>query len=113
MLLSLLGCAAPPSRVPVTVLPGLVAPIPLGLDAIITVPEKNPLTPEKAHLGARLFTDPILSLDRSRSCASCHRLDVAFADSARVSSGVHARRATRNAPTLFNRAYGKSFFWDG
>jgi len=86
---------------------------PLGLDAIITVPDDNPLTPEKAALGRRLFTDPILSLDRTRSCASCHHLELAFADTARLSSGVRGRHLSRNAPTLLNRAYGKTFFWDG
>ena len=114
MLLSLLACASSPSAIPAaTARPELAVSVPLGLDAIITVPEDNPITPEKAALGRHLFTDPILSLDRTRSCASCHRLDAAFADSARVSPGIRGRRTTRNAPTLLNRAYGSSFFWDG
>ncbi len=87
--------------------------VPLGLDAIITVPDDNPLTPEKAALGRRLFADPILSLDRTRSCAFCHRPEKAFADTTRLSSGVRNRHVSRNAPTLLNRAYGKAFFWDG
>ena len=87
--------------------------VPLGLDAIITVPDDNPLTPEKVALGRDLFTDRILSLDRTRSCASCHRPDHAFADTARISSGVRGRHVARNAPTLLNRGYGKAFFWDG
>ncbi len=87
--------------------------VPLGLDAIITVPDDNPLTPEKAALGRRLFADPILSLDRTRSCAFCHRPEKAFADTTRLSSGVRNRHVSRNAPTLVNRAYGKAFFWDG
>jgi len=87
--------------------------VPLGLDAFASVPEDNPITAAKADLGRRIFTDPILSRDRSRSCASCHRPESAFADSARVSAGVAGPRSTRNAPTLLNRAYGKSFFWDG
>jgi len=47
------------------------------------------------------------------SCASCHHLELAFADTARLSSGVRGRHLSRNAPTLLNRAYGKTFFWDG
>ena len=27
--------------------------------------------------------------------------------------GIQGRRGRRNAPSLFNRAYGTSFFWDG
>jgi cytochrome c peroxidase len=87
--------------------------VPLGLDAFASVPEENPLTAEKSALGRRLFADPILSLDRTHSCASCHRPGHAFADSARISPGVRGRRTARNAPTLVNRAYGKAFFWDG
>ena len=30
-----------------------------------------------------------------------------------MSIGVHGRRGRRNVPTLVNRAYGESFFWDG
>jgi cytochrome c peroxidase len=114
MLLSLVACASSPSGIPAAIArQELAVSIPLGLDAIITVPEDNPLTQEKAALGRHLFADPLLSLDRTRSCASCHRLDAAFADSARVSPGIGGRRTTRNAPTLLNRAYGSSFFWDG
>jgi cytochrome c peroxidase len=76
--------------------------VPLGLDAFAAVPEENPVTAAKTALGRRLFEDPILSLDRTRSCASCHRPDAAFADSARVSPGIRGRRTTRNAPTLLN-----------
>jgi cytochrome c peroxidase len=87
--------------------------VPLGLDAFASVPEDNPITSEKADVGRRLFSDPILSLDRTHSCASCHRPDHAFADSARISAGVRGRRTARNAPALVNRVYGSAFFWDG
>ena len=93
--------------------PSFALDVPLGLDAFASVPEENPVTREKADLGRRLFADPILSLDRSHACASCHRVGAAFADSARVSRGVAGRKGTRNAPTLVNRAYGRAFFWDG
>jgi len=66
-----------------------------------------------AELGRRLFFDPVLSADRSVSCASCHAPEKGFADSQSFSSGVGGRKTTRNAPTILNRAYGKSFFWDG
>ena len=30
-----------------------------------------------------------------------------------MAAGVFGRQGTRNAPTLLNRGYGRSFFWDG
>ncbi len=87
--------------------------IPPGLDLYLPVPEDNPLTPEKVALGRKLFLDPILSRDRSLACASCHDPERGFTDGRTVSVGVFARKGTRNVPTLINRAYGRSFFWDG
>lgn len=86
---------------------------PLGLDEYFFVPEDNPLTPEKIELGRRLFFDKLLSADRTISCASCHKPELAFTDGLVVPVGVGHRQGTRNAPALINRAYGKSFFWDG
>ncbi|MBD0256842.1 MAG: cytochrome C peroxidase, partial [Cytophagales bacterium] len=37
-------------------------------------------TPEKVALGARLFYDPLLSSDNSRSCATCHQPEKGFTD---------------------------------
>ncbi len=99
------GCtsAQPPFRLPT----------PLGLDEFFPVPEENPLTQEKIELGERLFFDPLLSADRSISCASCHLPERAFSDSVALSRGAHGRTGTRNAPSLLNRAYARSLFWDG
>ncbi|MGB0242778.1 MAG: cytochrome c peroxidase, partial [Bacteroidia bacterium] len=36
------------------------------------LPKDNPFTEEGIFLGRMLFYDPILSLDSSVSCASCH-----------------------------------------
>lgn len=58
---------------------------PLGLDEYFYVPEDNPLTPEKIELGRRLFFDKLLSQDRSISCASCHKPELAFSDGLAVS----------------------------
>ena len=68
---------------------------------------------ESTALGARLFFDPILSADRAVACASCHDPAKGFADSRRFSAGVRGQLATRNTPTLLNRALGSSFMWDG
>ena len=87
--------------------------IPLGLDANRPVPKDNPLTEAKVRLGRRLFFDPILSTDGTLSCASCHDPTHGLAGRARLAIGVKGRQMTRNAPSLWNRAYGTAFFWDG
>lgn len=69
--------------------------------------------PAETALGRALFFDPILSDDRTVSCASCHEPEHGFADPVALSPGVHGRSTQRNAPSLFNRALGASFFWDG
>jgi cytochrome c peroxidase len=91
----------------------LTLAIPLGLDLYLPVPESNPLTAEKVALGRQLFFDRRLSADGSISCASCHNPGRAFADARPVAVGIFGRRGTRNAPSLINRAWGRSFFWDG
>ena len=87
--------------------------LPLGLDLYVPVPEDNPLTAGKVELGRRLFTDRRLSRNRTISCASCHHPARAFTDGRVVPVGVFGRRGRRNAPALVNRAWGRSFFWDG
>jgi cytochrome c peroxidase len=64
-------------------------------------------------LGRKLFFDPILSADNKVACASCHRPERGFASGEARPRGIGGRRGRRKAPTLFNRAYGASFFWDG
>ena len=87
--------------------------IPLGLDAYMPVPEENPLTGKKVSLGRRLFFDRRLSRDRKLACSSCHDPKRAFTDGRAIAVGIAGRTGTRSAPTLVNRGYGASFFWDG
>ena len=67
----------------------------------------------RAQLGRQLFFDPILSRDRTVSCASCHQPVRAFADDRAVSLGVEGRAGTRNTPSVMNSAGRTRFFWDG
>ncbi len=67
----------------------------------------------RAELGRRLFFDPLLSGDRTVSCASCHKPEVAFADNVALSPGVEGRLGTRNTPTVMNTSGRTSMFWDG
>jgi cytochrome c peroxidase len=87
--------------------------VPLGLDSDRLIPKENPLSEAKVRLGRKLFFDPMLSADGTVSCASCHQPAHGFSTPARFAVGIRGRSTKRNAPTLFNRSYGKSFFWDG
>jgi len=88
-------------------------PLPLGLPEALPIPDDNPFSAAKLSLGRRLFFDPILSRDRSVSCASCHQPARGFTSGERFSLGVAGRRTSRNAPTLLNRAFAAHFMWDG
>ncbi len=87
--------------------------LPVGLPTVLPVPDGNPLDPEVVELGRQMFFDPQLSVDRSVSCASCHQPDHGFSSPEPLPAGAAGRRATRHAPTLFNRGFGTSQMWDG
>lgn len=71
------------------------------------------MTRAKIELGRQLFHDPLLSLDRTIACASCHSPAHAFSDTVPFSRGIRDRAPIRNTPSIMNRAYGKTFFADG
>lgn len=76
--------------------------------------DKNPLTEEGFQLGRTLFYDPILSRDKTISCASCHLQQTGFTHIDHdVSHGIEGRIGTRNSMALVNLAWSKSFMWDG
>lgn len=78
-------------------------------DSIVT---KSMIT-TKVDLGQKLFFDPILSLDQSISCASCHNPDFAFADNKPFSIGVNDSIGIRNTPSVMNMLSRPYFFYDG
>jgi len=85
---------------------------PLGLPPV-PIPADNPPTVATIALGRRLYYDPILSLDNTVSCASCHSPQYGFADPRPVSEGVGKKSGTRNSPPVVNAAYFHAQFWDG
>lgn len=87
--------------------------VPTGFLQELPVPDDNPMTKQRIALGRRIFFDPILSKDNTVSCASCHQPDYAFATPDAKAIGIRGQVGHRNSPSLFNRAYGKYFFWDG
>jgi cytochrome c peroxidase len=75
--------------------------------------DSAPWSPQMAALGKRLFSDPLLSRDRSVSCATCHDPERAFTDGEVLARGIDGQVGPRNTPTVVNRALGRSQFWDG
>jgi cytochrome c peroxidase len=114
LLIAAVLCAKSPAPVPNDTLPEKLTldKVPLGLEKR---PESkdNPLTISRVALGRRLFFDPILSHDKTVACATCHRPDHGFSSPEARPTGIGGKEAARRAPTLFNRAYGAVFFWDG
>ncbi|PSR03720.1 MAG: cytochrome-c peroxidase [Bacteroidetes bacterium SW_11_45_7] len=74
---------------------------------------RDGFSPQQIDLGRLLFFDPVLSADSSTSCASCHKPEKGFSDGRGRSMGMHEKPLQRGAPSLWNVAFKKSFFWDG
>jgi cytochrome c peroxidase len=72
------------------------------------------LTEERVELGRMLFFDPILSVDSTVSCGSCHHQSVAFSDAPMVKSlGVGQTPGFRNTTAIQNLLWKKEFMADG
>ena len=113
ILLTALGCTQPQqvnSAVPIGIPIQIDAP--LGLPPV-PIPSNNPPTAETVALGRKLYYDPLLSVDGTIACASCHHPDTGFADGKPVSEGVDGQKGGRSAPSVFNAAYYTTQFWDG
>ncbi len=87
-------------------------PAPLGLPDP-WYPAGNLQTRARADLGSMLFSDPLLSRDRTVSCATCHPPERAYADGRPLAVGIGGQVQRRHAPTLLNVAYTAHPFWDG
>lgn len=76
-------------------------------------PTDNEPDAQKIVLGERLFFDPVVSIDSSISCASCHKEVYGFADDVAISPGVEDRLGKRNSPSLWNVGYQPYFMREG
>ncbi len=85
----------------------------LFADIITPLPQKAEYDKIKAELGKKLFFDPILSIDNTVSCASCHILPGSGSDLTSYSKGVGGAIGGMNTPTVLNSMYNLSQFWDG
>ena len=88
--------------------------IPVGLPQNMEIPADNPLTEEGVDLGHQLFFDPILSVDSTISCSSCHDPVKALTDQLAVSVGVDGLTGKRSSMSLINVGFfNNGLFWDG
>jgi len=112
LLISLESCKESEEKVTTTEFKGLEYPSYFKTPHYLFT--KNVLTAEGVSLGRDLFYDPILSLDSTISCGSCHTQTHGFADhNGSLSEGIQKRLGNRNAPSVFNLAWNTSFMWDG
>jgi cytochrome c peroxidase len=100
----------------------LIYPQPGGMDDLtaapagfppIPFPPDNQFSQARWELGKQLFYDPVLSIDSTLSCASCHKIALSFSDDVALSPGVHNRPGTRNASPLINLAYSPYILREG
>jgi cytochrome c peroxidase len=97
-----------------SILSGDLFPVPKSWPKPLYNFDNNPLDAEKVSLGRKLFYDPVLSLDSTISCSSCHSNFNAFAHTDHdLSHGIGDSIGFRNAPPLFNLAWQNTFMWDG
>jgi len=82
----------------------IITPIPLHVSNVNI---------QKAKLGKKLFSDPILSKDDTIACSNCHLLNDGGDDNLKVSFGIHGQKGFRNSPTIYNARYNFVQFWDG
>jgi cytochrome c peroxidase len=75
---------------------------------------QNAIQDRTATLGRVLFYDTNLSIDNSLSCASCHKQELAFSDTAVASKGVSGGITVRHSMRLINARFAQEskFFWD-
>ncbi|MFS4455626.1 cytochrome-c peroxidase [Maribacter sp. 2304DJ31-5] len=74
---------------------------------------RDGFSPQKIDLGRYLFFDPVLSGDGTISCATCHNPNKGFSDGLPTSIGMGNYPLKRAAPSLWNVAYLRLFYWDG
>ena len=80
---------------------------------ILEQPEDNMMTLDGVILGRHLFYDPILSVDSTVSCSTCHLPELSFTDQLAKSIGVNGE-TPRSSMSLLNVGfYYNGLFWDG
>lgn len=115
---TLISCTVDPTVSPVVNTNELSEIVPESWPQPVYNFANNKISAEKFTLGRALFYEPMLSIDNTISCGSCHQRGAAFANAGhRVSHGVTKDgvelEGIRNAPGLFNLTWHPYFMHDG
>jgi cytochrome c peroxidase len=114
ILIGFTSCSVDPEIKPIITGSDIMEIIPPGWPTPFYNYSNNPLTADGFTLGRNLFYDPILSLDNTISCGSCHQQFAAFSHSGHdVSHGINGLLGIRNAPVIQNLNWNTSFMHDG
>jgi cytochrome c peroxidase len=92
-------------------IPGLQTPA--DQEPISPVPPSPVADPLQLALGERLFADPRLSRDGSRTCSSCHDVSTNGADGNRHDKALDGSNLPFNTTTVFNAALSFRLGWEG
>jgi cytochrome c peroxidase len=84
-----------------------------GHGPISPLPAVPPANPARVALGERLFQDPRLSGDGTRSCSSCHDIRSNGASRARRDLTPDGRELFLNTLTVFNAGLNFRLNWEG
>ena len=82
-------------------------PLPAFFTDSIYLDKDNSFSEAKVELGRYLFYDRRLSINKTKSCASCHDQKFAFTDGYKRSVGAFGDLHQRNASPLINIVYKK------
>jgi cytochrome c peroxidase len=88
--------------------------LPTSINGIDNIPANNTITDDGATLGRVLFFDKNLSINRTISCASCHKQSEGFSDSRVLGISFAGGTTRRHGMTLINTRFYQRvrFFWD-
>ena len=84
-----------------------------GLEPITPIPAVPPQDPRRLVLGERLFSDPRLSHDETRSCSSCHDIRTNGASANALDLTPGGGSIALNTPTVFNASLNFRLNWEG
>jgi len=88
-------------------------------DVFAPLPDKMPGSENDTEaliaLGKQLYFETAISVNRTQSCNSCHRLDekLGGVDNLPTSKGAEGEFGGRNSPTTLNAGFHIAQFWDG
>lgn len=88
--------------------------LPLGLDErAVSVPEDNPVTPDKIALGKQFFWDKRWSKSGAVACVTCHLPEHGWSDPRQFPVNFAGRQLARHSGTIVNRLFSDRQGWAG